>query len=228
MLIRLSANVTAAVGLDGWGPRRKPDYPAVWLSLKRPESGKWSVSLSSCADGSSLIWEKTMPSESVDICLAVQERRRGPPPPHRHRSAHTLITSSVSAPPRGIRQPRIDTDGGSSFKVSEEREGATSQLGGIECFWDCLLPSCNWINLASNLFRPVTLLHPHEANLRCPYRVYAQLKLIRFLVFFLKSAWTKECVSVVHRVLTPGSYTRFLHSVLSVPAKLKRKEGSGF
>lgn len=44
----------------------------------------------------------------------------------------------------------------------EESEGAVSQLG----LGGGLLCSCNWIKLASYVFRPVTLLHPHEANFR--------------------------------------------------------------
>lgn len=67
---------------------------------------------------------------------------------------------------------------------------------GIEGFWDCLLLGCNWINLASNLFRSVTLLHPREPNLRCFDWVYAQVKLIILLFFFFSccnSTWAK-CV----------------------------------
>lgn len=53
------------------------------------------------------------------------------PPPQigRHKS-RTLVTRSVSAEREGIRQRYIDTNGGSSFPPSEEREGAMSQSGG--------------------------------------------------------------------------------------------------
>lgn len=46
----------------------------------------------------------------------------------RHKSL-TLITRSVSAEREGIRQRYIETNGGSSFTVSEEREGVTSRQG---------------------------------------------------------------------------------------------------
>lgn len=52
-----------------------------------------------------------------------------PPQIGRHKSC-TLITRSVSAEREGIRQRYIDTNGGSSFTLSEEREGAMSRLGG--------------------------------------------------------------------------------------------------
>lgn len=45
------------------------------------------------------------------------------------RKSCALITSSVSAQHKGIRQRYMDTDGGSSFKLSEEGEGAMSRLG---------------------------------------------------------------------------------------------------
>lgn len=73
-----------------------------------------------------------------------------------------LLISGVGQKPGHIRQQPND---GSSFTPPTTfwREG-----GGAKGSWDCLLPSCNWIKLPSNLFRPVTLLHPREANLPRP------------------------------------------------------------
>lgn len=119
--------------------------------------------------------------ESVNICLAGRSPQRGcvPEPPQigRHKS-HTLITRSA----RASVTRRIDTNGGSSFPPLSER-GSDETTGRTEGCWDCLLLSCNWINLPSNLFRPVTLLRSHEANLQSPDRVYAQLKLISSFIY---------------------------------------------
>lgn len=128
----------------------------------------------------------------MNICLAGRSTEGSVVPVQIGRcKSHTLITSSVSAQRKGIRQRYIDTDGGSSFRVSKEREREQRADWGIESFWNCLLLSCNWINLASNLFRPVTLLHPHEANLRGSDWVYAQLKLF-FLPFLCYECFNQE------------------------------------
>lgn len=74
--------------------------------------------------------KKTTPSEALNICLVCRGTKGclllaqiG------RRKSCALITSSVSAQHKGIRQRYMDTDGGSSFKLSEEGEGAMSRLG---------------------------------------------------------------------------------------------------
>lgn len=69
----------------------------------------------------------------MNICLAGAERRGGcalPTAAAADTKSHSVITGSVRIKRGGIRQRRMDTNGGSSFTRNEEREAVTSQPGG--------------------------------------------------------------------------------------------------
>lgn len=70
-------------------------------------------------------------NDAIRVCeyLLSRQERRGRLTNGADWQSHTLITSSVNAQRRGIRQRYIDTDGGSSFKQSEER-GSNEPIGG--------------------------------------------------------------------------------------------------
>lgn len=71
--------------------------------------------------------------ESVNICLAGAEHRGGcvlPTAAAADTKSHSLITGGVRIKRGGIRQRRMDTNGGSSFTRNEEREAAMSRPGG--------------------------------------------------------------------------------------------------
>lgn len=111
--------------------------------------------------------------ESVNICLVGTEHRGGcvlPTAAAADTKSHSLTHNHGKCQDQAWGHPSELCGYKRRVKFHPQRgEGGsdepTGRTGGC---WDCLLLSCNWINLPSNLFRPVTLLHSHEGNLRSP------------------------------------------------------------